>query len=157
MFGGRKVLPLMKRKFPGNPIFNLKTSEKICFLTIDDTPGDHYDKNQQILDLLRKYQIKASFFVISSYINEKNEGFLSALIKEGHEIGNHLVDNEPGHLYEPKVFEEKLKECETKLQKIHQKNLNNETKLFRPPFGKISKEMSKILERNNYKTVLGDL
>ena len=157
MFGGRKLLPLMKRKFPGNPIFTLKTNDKICFLTIDDTPGDDPYHNQRILELFREYKIKATFFVISNYINEKNEGFMSDLIKDGHEIANHLVENEPGHLYAGEIFEEKLKECEKNLLKFDTKILNNKNKLFRPPFGKISREMPKILERNNYKMILGDL
>jgi len=156
-FGVRKMVPLIKRKFHGEPIFFLKTQDKICFLTVDDAPGEEAQTNQNLLQILKQYNVKATFFVISGQINEKNQRFMHDLLKDGHELGNHMVKNEPMHNYSAETFERNLLECE-KILSIYDKEFTwKKLKLFRPPFGKISKEMPGILKKNHYETILGDL
>ena len=57
-------------------------------LTIDDAP---YTKEsfQNILNILNKYNIKATFFIISSYVNNDNWQLLIDAVKNGHHLANH--------------------------------------------------------------------
>lgn len=156
-FGIRRIIPFLKLFFRGNPIFFIPTDQKTCFLTIDDGPGNDENINKSLLDLFKKYDVKATFFMIGCHINENSKVFIENLIKDGHELANHMQNNEPAHLYSKEKFEQELMECEQKLQLYDRELCKKATKLFRPPYGKISKIMVEILKKKNYKTVLGDL
>lgn len=70
-----------------------KEEEKICYLTFDDGPS----KNTiRILDTLKEFNAKATFFVIGNALTEENRPILERIIKEGHSIGLHAND----HVYE---------------------------------------------------------
>lgn len=61
-------------------------AEKICYLTFDDGPSHNTEK---VLDILKKYDIKATFFLIGSEIGEEDTEVLSRMKKEEHAIGLH--------------------------------------------------------------------
>lgn len=67
-------------------MFCAPTREPLLALTIDDGPGPGSDA---LLDLLRRLNVRASFFVIGSHL-ERNPGFVARALEEGHEVGNHL-------------------------------------------------------------------
>lgn len=67
--------------------------EKYCYLTFDDGPTENI--TPQILDILRRYNIKATFFQIGSLI-EANPDMARRVYEEGHLIANHSS----GHNYE---------------------------------------------------------
>lgn len=56
-------------------------------LTFDDGPHPVY--TNQILDILKKYQIKATFFVLTHKFTSSNEKVLQRILKEGHIIASH--------------------------------------------------------------------
>ena len=58
---------------------------KRIFLTIDDGPSQVTPK---VLDVLKKYKVKATFFIIGSQV-KGNEGKIRRIWSEGHAIGNH--------------------------------------------------------------------
>lgn len=106
------------------------TTRKVLYLTFDEGYENGY--TPKILDILRKNNIKASFFVTEPYINE-NVVLLKRMIKEGHIIGNHskhhlgmdklaTKDTFNNELLSPaKLFKEKTGE--------------EMDKFFRPPMG----------------------
>lgn len=67
--------------------------EKRCYLTFDDGPTENI--TPQILDTLRKYNIKATFFEVGSLI-DSNFDMARRVYEEGHLIANHS----DGHNYE---------------------------------------------------------
>ena len=71
-----------------NDIFfkNGSRQEKVIALTFDD--GPHPKETDKILDVLDKYNIKATFFVVGKHANWYSKPLIRAS-KEGHEIGNH--------------------------------------------------------------------
>lgn len=73
------------RVFAGCP-----SAGKYIALSFDDGPDAKY--TPQILDILKKYDIKATFFVIGSNA-EKQSGLLIREIAEGHEIGIHTYSH----------------------------------------------------------------
>lgn len=82
-----------------NP-FN-KDGKKAAYLTFDDGPSAN---TPQILDILKKYNIKATFFVIGKMANENKE-MLKREKAEGHTIGNHTYTHDYKYIYvDPKNF-----------------------------------------------------
>ena len=70
----------------GKNVVRLNTDQKIVALTFDDGPQPPY--TDQLLDVLAKHNVKATFFVIGNRI-EKYPETSHRLIAEGHQIGNH--------------------------------------------------------------------
>ncbi|MCD8540485.1 MAG: polysaccharide deacetylase family protein, partial [Leadbetterella sp.] len=66
-------------------------SERIA-LTFDDGPGEY---TGAILDLLKEFNGKASFFLIGRQV-EKYPGLVQRILSEGHTIGNHTYSHSPG-------------------------------------------------------------
>ena len=70
--------------------------EKVCYLTFDDGPSNN---SEEILDILKKYDIKATFFLIGSEIHEDNRAIIERIAKEGHAIGLHSNIHDFDKLY----------------------------------------------------------
>lgn len=88
------------------------TSSKVCSLTIDDAPSAN---TPLLLDILKKNNVKATFFIISSHI-AGNEETVARIVREGHTLGNHLTVDRASVLDELHVFEQKLKECDSAIR-----------------------------------------
>lgn len=72
------------------------TEQKICYLTFDDGPSNN---SEEILDILAKYNAKATFFLIGSEIREENRGTIERIVEEGHAIGLHSNVHDFNKLY----------------------------------------------------------
>ena len=112
---------------PERKIENPVEEEKICYLTFDDGPSENTIK---ILDILKEYDAKATFFVIGNSISEKTKPILERIIKEGHAIGLHANN----HVYEKFYADETsyLEDYKT-LYKTLKHEYGIETALFRLP------------------------
>ena len=75
-----------------NDIFfrNGSREEKLIALTFDD--GPHPKETHEILDVLDKYNVKGTFFVVGKHANWYSKPLIRAS-KEGHEIGNHTFSH----------------------------------------------------------------
>ena len=62
------------------------TSQKSVFLTFDD--GPHARHTARILNILKKYKIKATFFLVGKQV-KKYPYLASRIVQEGHDVGNH--------------------------------------------------------------------
>lgn len=108
---------------------NVFLEEKICYLTFDDGPSE---KTEEILDLLKEYNAKATFFVIGNSLTEENKPILERLIKEGHEVGLHANNHSYEKFYET---EESWKEDWMHLKERLKKEYGISPALFRFPGG----------------------
>lgn len=101
-------------------------------ITFDDGPNKKI--TPKMLDLLAKYQIKATFFLIGEQI-ERNSEVVSRMIKEGHEIGNHTFSHH-------NITKLSTNELISEISKTDEalSSFNYQTKLFRPPYGSYTKE-----------------
>ena len=118
---------------PEREIIKTSEGEKICYLTFDDGPSENTVK---ILDLLRQYDAKATFFVIGNCIGEETGEILERMVAEGHAIGLHANN----HVYE-KFYQDEtsyLKDYE-ELYNTLKKDYGIETALFRLPGGSACK------------------
>ena len=65
---------------------------KVIYLTFDDGPSPNTPK---LLEILDKYQVKATFFVVNTYY----VGYVEDIVKKGHAIGVHSASHEMGEIY----------------------------------------------------------
>ena len=128
------------------------TSRKVLYLTFD--AGYENGCTEQILDTLKKHQVKAAFFLVGNYI-EKNADLVRRMAEEGHIVANHTM-----HHYDMSKLTDKAAFCK-ELQDLE--NLYKETtgqempKFYRPPQGIYSEENLKMAKELGYKTVFWSL
>ena len=118
--------------------WRIPTTEKQLYLTFDD--GPHPVATQFVLDELKKYNAKATFFCIGKNVEEHFDLY-TKIIDEGHAVGNHTYN----HLNGWKVKDEVYLDNIFKAKKIIDSNL------FRPPYGRITKFQLKQLPAEKYK------
>ena len=109
----------------------IKKSGRI-YLTFDD--GPHPDSTPQILALLRKYNAKATFFVIGENVL-KYPYIMRQIIDAGHEIGEHSFSHKFPWLCDPYRSLLDLMRGNRVLNDYRQVE---DKKLFRPPYGKLN-------------------
>lgn len=95
------TLPDYAKKYPGMYATAATTQKKlsdkkVCYLTFDDGPSDTC--TPQILDILKKYHVKATFFVVTSEI-DGNEKLIQRIIDEGHTLCIHANEHEYKKIY----------------------------------------------------------
>lgn len=122
---GLEIIPTwIKKTFP-QLVWELPAVEKVIYITFDDGPTPEI--TPKVLALLSKYHIKATFFCLGS--NAEKYPRLIELIKAGgHTIGNHGYQHINGFFSSKKRY----------IQNTRQGALITRSKLFRPPFGKIT-------------------
>ncbi|RST74209.1 glycosyltransferase [Siminovitchia acidinfaciens] len=102
--------------------------EKEIVLTFDDGPDPKYTKS--ILEILKQYQVKASFFIIGNKAIH-NQDIVKQIYRDGHEIGIHTFSH-------PKTIQMSDKQLKLELnssQRIIQGITGHTTSLYRSPYG----------------------
>lgn len=103
--------------------------QKICYLTFDDGPSSNTKK---VLDILKKYDVKATFFLIGSEIGKEDAPLLERMKKEGHAIGLHSNMHDFDKVYTG--VDNCVKDYESE-QEVLSKEYGIDTNLFRFPGG----------------------
>ena len=118
------------------PPVDYPTPDKRIALTFDDGPSSVY--TAEILDILKKYHAKATFFVVGYQLSSSKGEILSRMVEEGHEIGNHS-NTHPSSLTELSA-EELSTEIKSVNEAISALTDGYECTLLRPPGGNINGE-----------------
>jgi hypothetical protein len=84
------LIRYFQRRWP-DVLWRVSTSSKITALTVDDGPSEYTD---EIMQILKKNCATATFFIIGSQIEGYKET-LQHLIRDGNELGNHAMHDEP--------------------------------------------------------------
>ncbi|SES01024.1 polysaccharide deacetylase family protein [Psychrobacillus sp. OK032] len=129
----------------GYVLWDIQTEEKVIALTFDDGPHSTY--TTQILDLLAKYDAKATFFVIG----ERAENMPDMILKmgqEGHEIANHTYT----HPY--KITPEKLEDELKKTNEIIHDITGIYPLYYRPVGGSYDDRIINTAVENGYRVVM---
>ncbi|MBT3302619.1 MAG: polysaccharide deacetylase family protein [Bacteroidetes bacterium] len=121
--------------------FRENVSEKKVFLTFDDGPTK--EVTPWILEVLERYQAKATFFCVGENVVKQNVLY-QQIIDAGHRTGNHTYN----HLNIKDVTRSSYINNVTKCSHV----VNS--RLFRPPYGKIRPTIAKRLKRMGYKLVM---
>ena len=109
-------------------------SKKQIFLTFDDGPDDVI--TDQVLDLLRLHNAKATFFNIGKK-NVQHPTLLEKIIKEGHSIGSHTYNHLSGY----------ATDFNTYINDVEKSLLTCNTDIFRPPYGFITFRQFRYLRK----------
>jgi len=114
---------------PSPYVLNRRGGEqkKRIALTFDD--GPHPEYTPRILEILRKYDVRATFFVVGANASIHPE-ILKDIFKQGSEIGNHTYTHPNIASLSPKQFQFELDSMERVIEAI----LGRKSVLFRPPY-----------------------
>ncbi len=156
-----KTPAYIKRLF-SNHVWDIPNNENKVYLTFDDGPTPEI--TEWVMAILKKHDIKATFFCIGKNIDKHPEIYLK-LIKEGHAIGNHTFNHTNGWKVSCKDYVEDFLDCEEKidfrtlnLEKSQIENIDYKIKaLFRPPYGKIKPSQSKEIREIGFKIIMWDV
>ena len=110
------------------PIYCVKKSDKTVSLSFDAAWGN--EDTQQLIDILGKYNVKATFFVVGEWVDKYPES-VKALHDAGHEIMNHSLDHKYFSKMSSAQIIEDLNACNDKIEAV----TGVRPVLFRPPYG----------------------
>ncbi len=142
MFYFVKIPYLVQKLFPSY-VWKMNSSKKEIFLTFDD--GPHPVHTIFVLDELKKYNAKATFFCIGKNVQLYPQVY-KRIIDDGHAIGNHTYNHIKGAKCSNDVY---LKDIEDASKCI-------DAKLFRPPYGRIKNSQAKLIFKlkEGYKIIM---
>lgn len=147
-----KTPKLAKWLFP-SLVWEFSITEKKLFLTFDDGPIP--EVTPWVLEQLAKYNAKATFFCIGDNI-EKHSEIFQQLLKEGHAIGNHTQQHVNGWKVSKEAYITNIQEAQKSIEN-HLENSAEASKLFRPPYGKLTPQLCKRVQKLGYKIIMWDV
>ena len=112
----------------GRTFTGLKRGSKKLALTFDDGPNDPY--TLQLLDVLAKHDIRATFFLIGRFVRQSPQ-IAREVAQAGHVIGNHTFNHPLLILRSESQIRSQLDSCKAALSDA----VGTHSDLFRPPFG----------------------
>ena len=135
--------PLLLRWIYPRALWRMDKHVKAVYLTFDDGPIPEI--TPWVLDLLDRYRMKATFFLVGDNVRKHPEEY-RMIVERGHRVGNHTYNHIQGLHYLSKHY---LANVEKANELIH-------TDLFRPPHGFMRWTEYMIL-RNKYRMVMWDV
>jgi len=136
------VPQLLKKLFPSFT-WDYNTGEKIVYITFDDGPIP--ESTPRTLALLRKKEIKATFFCVGDNVRKYPELY-KQILDEGHAVGNHTHNHLRGFTSENKAYVDNVALADKYIK----------SKLFRPPYGMIKRSQAKELLKD-FKIIMWDV
>src|SRR4028119_121537 len=134
--------------------FGIKRADrevKVVALTYDDGPSSPY--TNQLLDILDRYQVKATFFEVGRKI-EKYPEIVPMIVARGHELANHSYSH-TDMMSKPREF--LLSEIEKTDKLLQELGVKQDSISFRPPFGRRGVVLSYLLSQMQKKLILWDV
>jgi peptidoglycan/xylan/chitin deacetylase (PgdA/CDA1 family) len=123
-------------------VWDMPAKQKELYLTFDD--GPHETATPFVLDQLRKYNAKATFFCIGKNVRAYPRIY-QRILEEGHAVGNHTFDHLNGWKTKNELYINNIIEAAKYI----------DSKLFRPPYGKISPfALKPVRKKLGYKIIM---
>lgn len=137
----------LQRKYPNILVLRGPLDQKKVALTFDDGPDLTF--TPQVLDVLKKHGVKATFFLMGARAAALPE-MTKRIADEGHVIGNHTY-------WHPKLYEETLERVHwevTSTDEAIENIVGYRPKLFRAPYGGLTEPIVEFLGEMGY-TIVG--
>jgi peptidoglycan/xylan/chitin deacetylase (PgdA/CDA1 family) len=135
-------IPSWFSKLNSSLVWKIPTKEKILYLSFDD--GPHETATPFVLDELRKYNAQATFFCLGKNVQLHPEIY-QRILNEGHSTGNHTFNHLNAWHVKGEEYIDDVKHAEKFIQ----------SKLFRPPYGRMYPQLSKKLRTQfGYKIIM---
>jgi peptidoglycan/xylan/chitin deacetylase (PgdA/CDA1 family) len=140
--------PWWVKKIYPSYTWDIRTNEKVIYLSFDD--GPHQQATSFVLDELKKYNAKASFFCIGRNVVAL-PAIYKKILEEGHTAGNHTYNHPNGWKTANLEYLNDVAEAA--------KYINSS--LFRPPYGRIrsfqAKNISAAMNDSSAKIIMWDV
>ena len=127
-------------------LFRIATRERALALTIDDAP--HPDVTPGLLSELRKYDVRATFFIIGAYAQAHPE-LIEAIRADGHELANHLFTDRMSARLNDADFVDELRRTDALIQPL------DAPKWCRPGSGVLTTRIIRRMQEDGYTAVGG--
>lgn len=135
-------------------LWHVSTTSKIVALTIDDGPSEY---TEEIMEILKSNEDTATFFVIGSQVKGR-EKILQALVRNGNELGNHAMYDEPSRTLGDDALAEQIGSVEEMVHEAYAAvDVKAPGRYFRPGSGFFSARMRRVVHGLGYKLVLGSI
>lgn len=105
-----------------------QATERMVALTFDDGPNPK--TTPMLLDILKKYNAKATFFILGQNI-PGNEEIVKRMVAEGHEVANHSWSHPNFKTLSPEQIKQEVEQTQSALEKI----TGRRPTMIRPPYG----------------------
>ena len=128
-------------------ICSANTDQREIAISFDDGPASNY--TTEILQLLKKDNIKATFFCIGNRI-AGNEQILKKITEDGHIIGNHSYSH---HFWFDIFSSQKMLDDLKRMDQETERVIGIVPKLFRPPYGVTNPNLKKAIIKGKYTPV----
>ncbi len=127
-------------------------SDQIIYLTFD--AGYENGCTEKILDVLKKHEVPAAFFLVGNYL-EQNPELVKRMVSEGHTVGNHTYHHwDMSKIADFESFSQELESLEELYTEVTGREM---PKFYRPPQGIYSEENLRMAKELGYKTVFWSL
>lgn len=131
------------QKLLGGTIFDSSPHEKIVYLTFDDGPSP--DSTPEILEILKKFKAKATFFCSGKNV-KKHPELYNMMREQGHSTGNHGFEHLNGFRTNTSAY----------IHNVEKASEYINSAFFRPPFGRLLPGQIRLLKKK-YSIVYWDL
>lgn len=135
--------PRFLRPLMGKLTWRKNSSSKVIYITFDDGPVP--EVTPQVLDILDKYNIKATFFCVGENV-QRYPNVYADVLNRGHITANHTFNHQKGFSTPTDTYVENVQKAAKYI----------DSSLFRPPHGQITPRQQKILSAQ-YEIIMWDL
>jgi peptidoglycan/xylan/chitin deacetylase (PgdA/CDA1 family) len=129
-------------------VYFVPTQERAIALTIDD--GLDAATTPQILDVLSEHKVSATFFLVSNSLLG-NEALARRIVKEGHEIGHHMTEDEVTVALDEEELTAKFDKAADALEAIAP------ISWFRPGSGRYNDQVLALVKRRGYRIAMASV
>ena len=125
--------PWLLKKLYNNLVWDVNPASRCIYLTFDDGPIPIV--TPFVLNILKQYDAKATFFCIGDNVR-KHPDIFEQVKNDGHAIGNHTFNHLKGWKTDDETYVDNFLQADKLL----------DTKLFRPPYGRIKRSQVRLLQ-----------
>ena len=122
----------LRQLYPGL-LWHMPRQEKVVYISFDD--GPHPEVTAFVLDQLKRFDAHASFFCIGKNVQQHPE-IVARIVEEGHSLGNHTQHHLNGWKTSKMEY----------LHDVRQAQQHIPSALFRPPYGRITRQQAKAVK-----------
>ncbi|WP_423817956.1 polysaccharide deacetylase family protein [Salinimicrobium sp. TIG7-5_MAKvit] len=147
----RERIPRVIKLLYPKRIWDVTTREKSLYLSFDDGPIPEI--TPWVLDQLKKYNARASFFCIGDNVG-KHPDIFRMVVEQGHTVGNHTHNHLNGWRTSVATYLENVRQAQEVIEKELPQKTGLKNAIFRPPYGKIRNVQAKKLQQEGYSVVM---
>ncbi len=135
--------PYLLRKIYPRCVWRMPANNNKIYLTFDDGPVP--EVSPWVLDVLKHYKVKATFFCVGDNV-KKHPEIYERILTEGHQVGNHTYNHIKGLRSANNDYFENVQQCHELVN----------SRLFRPPYGQIKHSQQNYLAKK-FRVIMWDV